>query len=75
MRALTIREFRSSVGHLDQLAQQYGEITITNRGKPVLRVLPAQIKPCRPLHQTLRQKISLLNVSSARCIREDRDER
>ncbi len=75
MRALTIREFRSSIGHLDQLAEQHGEITITNRGKPVLRILPMQAKPSRPLHQALRQRMNLLKISSAHYVREDRDER
>lgn len=75
MRELSIREFRASIGHLNQLAEQLGEIIVTNRGRPILRILPIHAKINRPHHRDLRQKTSLLKTSSAQLIREDRDER
>jgi prevent-host-death family protein len=75
MKELTIREFRASIGHLDELSEQVGEITITKHGKPILRVLPMYSKRERPLHQDLRQKMPRLKVSSTQHIRDDRDDR
>jgi len=75
MKVLTIREFRASIGHLNSLVEQIGEVIVTNHGTPVLRILPIHTKPTRPSHQRLRQKMTLLETSSAQRIREDRDER
>ena len=75
MKELTIREFRAAIGHLDELAEQVGEITITKHGKPILRVLPVCHKRVRPQHQALRQKMPRLKISSAQHIREDRNDR
>lgn len=75
MKELTIREFRASIGHLDEIAEEEGEITITKHGKPILRVLPIHSKQERPLHEDLRKKMPRLKVSSAQCLREDRDDR
>lgn len=72
---LTIREFRSSIGNLTELAEQSGEITITKNGKPILRVLPIHPKLERPLHKDLRLKMASLKKSSTEYIRKDRDER
>lgn len=75
MKELSVREFRASIKRLNHLAEQLGEIIVTNRGRPILRILPIHSKINRPDHQELRQKMSLLKISSAERIREDRDER
>ncbi len=75
MKEISIREFRSVIGNLEEIAEQSGEITITKHGKPILRVLPIHQKLERPLHRELREKTPCLRISSAQCIREDRDDR
>ena len=54
MKEISIREFRSVIGNLEEIAEQSGEITITKHGKPILRVLPIHQKLERPLHRELR---------------------
>jgi|HubBroStandDraft_4_1064222.scaffolds.fasta_scaffold722284_2 antitoxin (DNA-binding transcriptional repressor) of toxin-antitoxin stability system len=75
MKTLNIRQFRASVGQLDQLVEKSGEIIITRNGKPILRVLPVQEKHVRPDHEDLRGKMPLLKTPSSTYIRQERDER
>ena len=75
MKKLTIREFRATIGHLDKLAQEVGEITVTKHGKAVLRILPLNPNRKRPLHRALRAKTNYHAIPSSQHIRDDRDER
>ena len=40
MKELTVREMRASIGRLDKLVEEAGELIISRRGKPIARVLP-----------------------------------
>ncbi len=75
MKTLNIRQFRASVGQLDQLVEKTGEVIITRNGKPILRVLPVHGKHVRPDHEDLRSKMPLLKTPSSTYVRQERDER
>jgi len=72
MKTLNIRQFRASVGQLDQLVEKSGEIIITRNGKRILRVLPMHEKHMRPDHKDLRSKMPLLKTLSSTHIRQER---
>ena len=74
MKALSIREMRASLGRLDELLDEEGELIVTRRGKEVARVLPMTPKRRLPSHRDLRARMPLV-LSSAEIIRVDRDER
>lgn len=75
MKTLNIREIRSSIGQLDSIVEQSGEVIVTRYGKPILRILPIQEHINRPEHAELRKKTPLLKTPSSQLIREDRNER
>jgi prevent-host-death family protein len=75
MKAISIREMRTELGHLDQLIASEGEVVVTKRGKPIARLLPVQGSRNMPDHSSLRAQMPRLNTSSASLLREDRDER
>ena len=75
MRWMSIREMRASLGRLDELAREAGEIVVTRRGKPVARVLPMVQRREMPSHADLRASMPRLSVPSELLVREDRDER
>ena len=74
MRELSIREMRASLGRLDELLDEEGEIIVTRRGKKVARVSPIRPKRRLPSHRDLRARMPLVR-SSAEILRADRDER
>ncbi len=74
MKAMSIREMRSELGHLDQLIESQGEIVVTKRGRPIARLLPVQGARVMPDHADLRACMAEL-TPSVRLLREDRDER
>jgi len=75
MKELNVREMRASLGRLDELVEEAGELVISRRGKPIARVLPVSRQRQRPDHAHLRQRTSLLTTPSAELIRAERDER
>ena len=75
MKELTVREMRASIGRLDKLVEEAGELIISRRGKPIARVLPVSGQRQRPDHADLRQCTGPLTTSSADLIRAERDER
>ena len=76
MRQFLIREMRASLGNLDRLVAETGEIVVTRHGKPVARVLPIQGAAKRPgNHSKLRNQMPRLDVPSEILLREDRDQR
>jgi len=74
MKAMSIREMRSEMGHLDQLIESQGEIVVTKRGRPIARLLPVQGARDIPDHAKLRARMAELSTST-HLLREDRDER
>ncbi len=74
MKAISIREMRNELGHLDQLIESQGEIVVTKRGNPIARLLPVQGARTIPDHVDLRACMSELTPSS-QLLRKDRDER
>ena len=75
MQQLSVREMRESIGKLDHLVNEAGELIVTRNGKPIARILPIQGSRQRPDHADLRQSQPASEVSSTTLIREDRDER
>ena len=45
MKELSVREMRASIGRLDQLVGEAGELVVSRHGRPIARILPA--KACR----------------------------
>ena len=74
MKKLSIRDLRASLGRLDDLLEQEGEIVVTRRGKAVARLLPMRPKRRLPSHRDSRQRMPVLK-SSVESIRADRDDR
>ena len=75
MQQLSVREMRNSIGQLDRIVNEAGEIIVTRNGKPIARILPIEGSRQRPSHAKLRQKQPRSNTPSAPLIRADRDER
>lgn len=75
MKELNIREMRANLGRLDALVEQAGELIISRRGQPVVRVLPVSRRRIRPDHADLRRLTLKLTTASAVLIRAERDER
>ena len=75
MQQLSIREMRSSLGQLDHLLEDAGELVLTRHGKAIARILPIRRQKKRPSHADLRRCMPYLDTVSAALIRSDRDER
>lgn len=74
MKEITIREMRASLGRLDQILDEEGELLLTRHGKTVARLLPVSPKRRLPSHRDLRERMSRVG-SSAELVRADRDDR
>lgn len=74
MHKISIREMRSSVGKLDRLVDEAGELIVTRHGKAIARILPVQRKRQRPSHSDLRNRTRRLETNSETLIRNERDE-
>ena len=75
MKKLNIREARLSLGNLDVLLAQEGELTITRRGEDIARVMSIGRKRPMPSHAGLRRSMPRMRKGSEQLIREDRDRR
>jgi antitoxin (DNA-binding transcriptional repressor) of toxin-antitoxin stability system len=75
MKKLNIREARLSLGNLDVLLAQEGELTITRRGEDIARVMPIGRKRPMPSHAGLRRNMPRMRKGSEQLVREDRDGR
>ena len=75
MQQLSVREMRESIGKLDRLVDEAGEIIVTRNGKAIARILPVRGSRQRPSHTKLRQSLPESRTSSTALIRSDRDER
>jgi len=75
MKKLTIRQARESLGNLDRLLAEEGEVTITRRGDEIARVVPVGGKRLMPSHAALRRSMRRMRRGSERLVREDRDAR
>ena len=75
MKELNIREMRASIGQLEELVNDAGELVVSRRGRPIARVLPVSRRRPRPDHADLRAQMPCLATPSAALIRDERDER
>lgn len=75
MKELNVREMRAVIGQLDKLVEEAGEIVVSRRGSPIVRILPIAGKRRRPDHADLRARTRRLSTSSAVLVRAERDER
>ena len=75
MKEISVREMRASIGRLDELVLEAGELVISRYGKPIARVLPMPGRGARPDHANLRAQIPFLPEPSEALIRAERNER
>lgn len=75
MKTLSIREMRNSLGDLESLVCESGEIVITRYGKSVARVLPVRGSKPKPDHAALRSRMPRLDTPSEVMINAERNER
>ena len=75
MKELNIREMRASIGQLEELVNDAGELVVSRRGRPIARVLPISRRRPRPDHADLRARMPRLASPSSALIRAERDER
>lgn len=75
MRTMTIRKIRESIGQLEEIISESGEIVVTKRGAPIARVVPISGARPRPSHADLRRRMPTLAIASSELIRAERDER
>lgn len=74
MKSLTIRQARQALSHLDEILTEEGELTITNRGRAVARIITIGERPI-PSHRDLRLQTGRMKKGSEKLLREDRDAR
>jgi antitoxin (DNA-binding transcriptional repressor) of toxin-antitoxin stability system len=75
MKEINVREMRASIGRLEELVDEAGELVISRHGKPIARVLPMPGRRARPDHADLRARMPRLSQPSEVLIRAERDER
>jgi prevent-host-death family protein len=72
---MTIRKIRESIGQLEEMVSESGEIVVTKRGAPIARIVPISGARPRPSHADLRRQIPAPAIASSELIRAERDER
>ncbi len=77
MRKAGIREARQYLSDLIDEVQAGREVVITDRGRPVARLLPPDTATTRPLPdlRAFRRKLPVLSPSVSAAINEDREDR
>lgn len=75
MKEINVREMRASIGRLDELVAEAGQLVISRHGKPIARVLPMPGRRARPDHADLRDRMPRLADPSEALIRAERNER
>ncbi len=77
VRKAGIREARQSLSELIEYVKQGREIVITDRGKPVARLVPAPARSAKPFrsHAAFRRRMPILDSPLSQTIIEDREDR
>ena len=77
MRQAGIREARQHLSGLLEEVRNGGEVVLTDRGRPVARLLPPQAPAGKPFrsHAAFRASIKPHRASLAKTIIEDREDR
>ena len=75
MKQVSVRELRALLAHVDEVLAEEGELIVTNRGRPVARLVPVARGKAMPLHAEHRAKMPRWDVGSEVLLREDRDSR
>lgn len=75
MRPITVQELWASLGRLEHLLREEGELIVTRNGEAVVRVLPIEERRVRPDHKDLRDRNARFDVTSQVLVGEERDER
>ncbi|MDP1615632.1 MAG: prevent-host-death protein [Methylococcales bacterium] len=73
MKTLSIREMRNC--DIEALLKTTKEVVLTKNGHHIARIFPIQKKLSRPTHKELHALTKTTTLSSAKIIREMRDER
>lgn len=77
MRRAGIREARQNLSELIDQVQKGQEILITDRGKPVARLVPARALSAKPFPDlsAFRQRMPVLDPPLSEILLEDREDR
>jgi prevent-host-death family protein len=75
MRSLGIRELRKELARLEELVARVGEVVVTRRGQPIVRLLPLRSKRQMPSHADLRAGMPRLKNGGETHARIERDGR
>jgi prevent-host-death family protein len=77
MREAGIREARQNLTALIEEVRKGHEVTITDRGKPVARLVPPRREPAKPFagRTAFRRKIPVLAAPLAQAVIDERAER
>lgn len=75
MKQVNIRELRALLARVDEVLAEEGELVVTNRGRPVARMVPVERRKAMPSHAEHRARMPFQETASADLIREDRDSR
>ncbi len=77
MKKAGIREARQNISELIEAVRRGREILITDRGKPVARLVPVEKSNARafPGRETFRRSMPTLNPPLSLAISEDREDR
>ncbi len=74
MKEISVHEMRESLGRLDEILSETGEVIVSRRGQPIARLLPMPSKRPRPDHADLRARMPRLTKPSEALIRAERVE-
>jgi prevent-host-death family protein len=77
MKTAGIREARQSISELIEVVRKGREVLITDRGKPVARLVPAERSNARafPGREAFRRTMPALSTPLSSTISEDREDR
>jgi len=75
MRTAGVRETRHDLSNLLDDVRKGREVTITDRGRPVARLVPVRPQPPFPDLKKVRQRMRPLDRALSTAVLEDRDDR
>jgi len=64
MREMSIRELRDSLASIDDIVNETGDVVVTRRGSPVVRLTSVKPRPETPTHLDLRAAMPRMKDAS-----------
>ena len=75
MKQVSVRKLRDLIARNDEILAAEGELVVTNRGRPVARVLPISRRTAMPSQAKHRARMPFQETGSDELIRQDRNAR